>query len=234
MPYTSLKASSIAETAARKDVGGILVFGKYMVQAGMKPYDYPIRLYKDMEWFILAREGTKMLLLSRDCIDWDFIDGTSRPQTWENCYVRKELLPAFLSDSFTEQEMSLITPVRVHIEDSLLYGTKGGADTDDFVFLLSTEEFRKYVFPEAAAAPLFQLDQPEISGPERGSRYELFQPDTCWWLRSPGADQSSNAIVNERGELDEAGLDNSADEVGIRPALWIDLALAGVKEDLPF
>ena len=218
-----MRASVIAKMAARKSVGDILEFGRYQVQSGMKPYSYKAKVYKSMEWFVLAIEGTRMLLLSRDCVDWEFIDGTGHPQTWENCYARKELLPDLFKTCFTDEERRLIVQSKLHTENNPVYGTKGGADTTDFMFFLSIEEFRKYVFPAAAPSSLFLLEQMDIFNPEKEDEYELFWEKSVWWLRSPGEEQYCNAVVNTRGELDVEGLENGCDEIGIRPAVWIDV-----------
>ena len=229
-----MRASVIAEVAGRKKIGDLMELGRYMVQAAIKPYNYPAKSYKSMEWYVLAREGSRMLLLSKDCVDWEFIDGTGHPQTWENCFARKELLPAFFKDTFTEEEKSLILPVRLKTMDNVTYGTKGGEDTTDRIFLLSMEEFQKYVFPEAARASLYMVDY--LTGDfeeKKEAKYELWHEPADWWLRSPGEEQCCNVVVSSRGELWEEGLENGADEVGIRPAIWIDLA-AAQDDELPF
>ena len=217
--------------------GSILRLGRYILPTSGKPYDLDIKIYKDLEWIVLLREGMRLLLLSRDVVDWDFIDGTGHPQTWENCYVRKEILPKFYEECFTDKERRLIMPVKLFTDDNPVFGTKGGRSTVDYVFLLSAEEFRKYVFPEAAAAPMYMLETCFLKSLEEENNYELFQHNTEWWLRTPGAEQHCNAIVNRYGELDLEGLENGSDEVGIRPAIWINL-LEVLQEDedddLPF
>ncbi len=229
-----MRASMIAEVASRKSVGDIFEFGRYMVQAAVKPYKYPAKIYKSMEWYVLAREGSRMLLLSKDCVDWEFIDGTGHPQTWENCFARKELLPAFFKDTFTEEEKSLIIPVWLETKDNVKFGTKGGEDTTDQIFFLSIEEFQKYVFPEAARSSLYMVDRlTEDSEEQKEEKYELWHEPADWWLRSPGEEQYCNAVVSSRGDLWEEGLENGADEVGIRPAIWIDLT-AAQDDELPF
>lgn len=226
------------ENIARSiQAGSILRLGRYMLPTSGKPYDLDIKIYKDLEWIVLHREGMRVLLLSRDIVDWDFIDGTGNPQTWENCFARKEILPKFYEECFTDKEKRLIVPVKLFTDDNPVFGTKGGRSTIDYVFLLSAEEFRKYVSPEAAAAPMYMLERCFLKGLEEEKNFELFQHNTEWWLRTPGAEQYCNAIVNRYGELDLEGLENGSDEVGIRPAIWINLIeilQEDGDDDLPF
>ena len=228
-----MKASTIAKIAERKNVGDILNFGRYRVPSSGKPYDYGAEIYKPMEWYVLAKEDTRMLLLSRECVDWDFIDGTGRSQTWDHCYARKDLLPAIYSACFTKEEKRMIMPVKLHTAENPVSGTRGGRDTLDLLFFLSIEEFQKYVFPEAAPARLYLLDKMDIFDPEKENIYEMNYENTTWWLRSPGGKQNCFAVVNRLGELETDGLENDLDEIGIRPAVWIDLN-ALFDDDLPF
>lgn len=59
--------------------------------------------------------------------------------TWMNCELRKYLNGAFL-DSFSEEDKSKIVPTTIKNYDNLWFGTIGGDDTVDNIFLLSIEE----------------------------------------------------------------------------------------------
>jgi hypothetical protein len=233
----------------RKQAGDLLEFGRYLVPTPCKPYPYPVKIYRAMEWYVLAREGSRMLLLSKNCIDWDFLDGTGYPQTWEHCYMRKKILPEFMEQLFTEEEKKLIAPTRLHTGDNHMYKTRGGNDTTDQLFLLSTEEFKRYLPNMEASAGLYFLEEELFPREGEENTYELCMEKYVWWLRSPGGEQTCNAVVWPDGTLDQEGLENGCDEVGIRPAVWIDLSAAlkeadgeeGVRmpdflgdEDLPF
>lgn len=45
-----------------------------------------------------------------------------------------------------------------------------------------------------------------------------------WWLRSPGKDSNSAATINHDGSIDSYGYIVDHDNIGIRPALWIDFS----------
>ena len=86
-----------------------------------------------------------------------------------------------------------------------MYGTAGGNDTEDNIFLLSIDEANKY----------FKSDDERIANYDGEAAW--------WWLRSPGYDGSNAAYVNRGGNVDYFGDYVSHDDIAIRPALWINL-----------
>ena len=60
--------------------------------------------------------------------------------TWETCSLRKWLNKDFYDSSFTLEEKALIVESKIINNDNPWYGTKGGRDAVDKLFLLSVEE----------------------------------------------------------------------------------------------
>ncbi|MBO7700155.1 MAG: hypothetical protein J6S47_03690, partial [Eubacteriaceae bacterium] len=81
-----------------------------------------------------------------------------------------------------------------------------GNATEDYIFLLSTEEAEK---------KYLSSDTSRIALDSKGERSE-------WWLRSPGDDNGRAASVFEKGGVWHTG-ECINDVYGVRPALWIDL-----------
>lgn len=54
-----------------------------------------------------------------------------------------------------------------------------------------------------------------------------YEGNGWWWLRSPGYDQSTAAVVQYdgiiNGTIDGFGLDVTNDDIAVRPALFINL-----------
>lgn len=169
-----------------------------------------------IEWTVLDKKENKLLLISTynlDCLQTHA--GRVFP-TWEKSDIRKWLNYDFLIKSFSEEELRRI-PL------SSLTTPSGGADTEDFVFLLSREEAKKYFSNNKA-----RQTQPTYYAVMHG---DTLSPSTsarsrcqAWWLRSPmrGSDYFA----------DYASLDGSinnyyaiSDFGGIRPALWINVAI---------
>ncbi len=114
--------------------------------------------------------------------------------TWEKCTLRKWLNEDFYS-SFTDEEKAKIAKTTVVNSDNKKYGTKGGNDTTDKIFLLSIDEAEK----------LFANDATRAVG-------------SWWWLRSPGCFQDYAASVYDSGLLIHDG-SYVRHESGVRPAL---------------
>ena len=204
-----------------------MVFGKFRLCGGIKPN--PVTVEMPISWIVLAREGTRMLLTSKFCLDWECYDGycvTYAPDaqtTWETSTIRRELNKDFFGQAFSEEEKKLILTTEVRTEDNPAYRTKGGNVTYDKVFLLSREEVIRYFGENSrnrceARADLMMADE---SYPEKGTIILERQPH-FWWLRSPGETPCKAACVDPGGWLDLEGLAVDADEIGIRPAIWID------------
>ena len=102
-------------------------------------------------------------------------------------------------------------------EDNSKYGTNGGNDTEDKVFLLSEKE----------AETLFSDEEERIAKAteyaEKSGVYVNKEKGAWWWLRSPGSDSSSAAEVHDSGWVDRNGMYVIYDCGGVRPALHLNL-----------
>ena len=119
--------------------------------------------------------------------------------TWEHCSLRKWLNEEYYEKTFSEEEKAAILECKLQNPDNPKYGTIGGNDTTDRIFLLSVEEAGKY----------FQNDRDRVTG-------------TRWWLRSPGRSQYSAADIPTIGALGYSAYVNFID-YGVRPAFRINL-----------
>ena len=164
---------------------------------GSDEYSEPI------EWIVLEKEGNKALLLSKYLLESKPYNDERVDVTWENCTCRNWLNSDFMKQIFSKKEQNSILTTDVINNDNVQYGTKGGSNTKDKIFLLSIDEFKKY-FNE---------------GDQSVARYKNGSND-WWFLRSPGSNQRYAAHVNEVGYLDEGGYFVHYD-YGIRPALWV-------------
>lgn len=149
------------------------------------------------------------------------------PITWEKCTIRRWLNNQFLNKAFTKNEQKGILLTDMDNSKSHgSWGTKGGKNTRDKVFLLSYSEVNKHlgvtrnnntntrVSPTAYAAG---------QGAYMNSGFKTEDGETAgwWWLRSPGYSQHSAALVSTDGSLRYNYVNDTSG--CIRPALWIDL-----------
>ena len=141
-----------------------------------------------IEWRVLERIGDEVLLLSVNCLD---------------CRTYNDVRIVLADNVNTDQSEA---------------GTEGGADTQDYVFLLSEQEAGIYMGNE--------IDQ-EYVGKAVPTAYAIEQGAHIdetgaaeWWLRSPGAYEYTAQFVEPSGVPYIAGayVDIS---YAVRPAIWI-------------
>ncbi len=170
---------------------------------------------EDIEWLVLARDGDRVLLVSKYALDCQQYKTESAYVTWETCSLREWLNETFLKEAFSEGEQAMIPSVTVNAEKNPYYRTSAGNSTMDQVFLLSITEAKEYFSSNSLRT---------CKGTEycyaRGA-YKDGSGECWWWLRSPGRNN-----YNASG-VDEDGLINSGDVSSrggvVRPALWVDL-----------
>ena len=150
------------------------------------------------KWRILELAGDQALLMKNDSIDPMAYHMERTTVTWESSSLRQWLNSSYLELTFSEAEQSNIVATTVMNSDNPVYGTDGGKDTQDKLFILSIEESEKYqaLFPK-------------------------FKSNT--WLRSPGNSGESAAFLSMDGTPMTYGYDVSDDSMKIRPVLWFNL-----------
>lgn len=212
------------------DVGDVVTMGEYC--HGRNPYSsfatkFPIR------WLVLEKDDDKALLISLFNVDFfQFVDGQDYSDIvdrgelvcWKSSTVRTWLNEGLYQWIFSEVEKSCVCESVVHTPDNPIYGTDGGEDTTDCLFLLSIEEAEKY-FPtdesrKTQIVPEVDIEQYDLMpGTHTLNTTDYYD----WWLRSPGAMEDYFASVGRFGDIMEEGQWSSDEEVSIRPAMWIDL-----------
>ena len=157
--------------------------------------------FGDERWRALEvdREAETAILIAEESVcDKAYHDKTENV-TWEQCSLRKWLNGEYYEKTFSEEEKAAIQECELKNPDNPKYGTKGGNDTRDRVFLLSIDEAERY----------FKDDMDRATG-------------SWWWLRSPGGEQNYASIVLRDGVLGSytsAGIH----KITVRPAFRINL-----------
>jgi hypothetical protein len=203
----------ILKNGATPKIGDIIPFGYY-------------------KWRVLDVQGDEALIITKDVIEKrPYNIGYLSDATWETCDLRKYLNSEFLQ-KFTKEQQGLIVERTNHNPDNLWYGTKGGRDTRDKIFLLSIEEVDRY-FGDSGdylnkrrkkydnGKWIANSDGYEFSNSYDDDRIANYGGGACWWwLRSPGDISRSAALVDIGGgvSVDGSGVDCNG---GVRPALWL-------------
>ena len=169
--------------------GECVLFGRGMPRRGTAE--------TPLSWRVLRREEGKLLLLCQSPAAILAYQRELGEVTWDSCDLRRWLNGIFWNLCFTESERERILPAKVETPDNHNFGTPGGPDTEDRIFLLSAEE--------AAALP------------DDGAR----ALGCWWWLRTPGFDNSFAAAVSPEGAVVRIGSFVDTDDYAVRPALWV-------------
>jgi len=135
-------------------------------------------------------------------------------------YSRKN----FINSAFTSTQKNAIKTTNVVNNNNIYYGTAGGNNTSDQVFLLSESEVYN---TDTAAGYGFAKDYSTYDEARRSRcstyAYAMGTYRYYWWLRSPGCDGHCAAGVYIDGEVDGRGRDVFDNNVGVRPALHLNL-----------
>ena len=105
-------------------------------------------------WRVLNIDGNEMILLSEYALDVRAFHPVSQEVTWEISEVRRWLNDEFFEEALSDRgsfKQSYVLETECSASDNQRYGTDGGNDTVDKVFLLSWEDTynESYGFPKA-------------------------------------------------------------------------------------
>ncbi|MBR4710760.1 MAG: hypothetical protein IKP10_01920 [Clostridia bacterium] len=215
----------IASEEKLRNVGSYVTFGAYP-QTAEGTDSTPI------EWLVLDYDAAnnRALLISRYGLDAKPCNEKRGDYTWERCSLRSWLNRDFLNAAFSQAEQSVILLTNVDNSRSQgysEYGTNGGNNTQDRIFLLSYAEANKYL-------GVTYFDRENMKSRAAPTDYAIKQGAHTddnktadgvaagfWRLRSPGMAQGSTAVVAEDGHIANSYVDSGWGCV--RPALWINL-----------
>ena len=210
--------------------------------------------YELIKWRVLNRNGNDALLLADVALDdqkyntnyEDVIWETSSMRSWLNGYGASVNQPKtdysrknFINSAFTSTQRNAIKTTNVVNNNNINYGTAGGKNTSDKVFLLSESEVYN---TDTAAGYGFIKDYSTYDEARRSrcstyayamgtgrdydtdTEYTKYNGNIDWWLRSPGHYGYDAAEVSSHGWVDRYG--NNVDDYddGVRPALHLNLS----------
>ena len=196
---------------SKAQVGDYVIFGTYEQDSNSSNGK------EDIEWLVLAREGDRLLVISKYALDCQKYNTTYTDVTWASCSLRTWLNGTFINNAFSSDEQAMIRSTTVTADKNPSYSTSPGNDTNDKLFLLSITEVNKYFSTDSA-----RQCQGTAYCYAQGA-YKASNGNCWWWLRSPGAYSSYAAGVNNDGSVNNYGGDVHYVKDAVRPALWIDL-----------
>ena len=196
------------EKLANAQPGDIIEFGLYPENKSSDS--------RPLEWLVLKKEGTRLLVITHCCIDKIPYHRELTPVEWADCDLRWWFNVPFFQLSFTPEEQAMIPEVSLSGGTNPKYRTPGGKETTDHIFALSLEEAEALFESDAA-----RIGYTTLYAQSRG--YYFGGQINCWWLRGPGVSPEFAALVGNSGSLGTYGYRVDENEYAVRPAMWIEL-----------
>ncbi|WP_455716192.1 DUF6273 domain-containing protein [Anaerosporobacter sp.] len=199
------------------NIGGVIPFGGY-------------------NWRILDIKDNAALIITEYIIEQRPYHDAYKDITWADCSLRKYLNGEFY-DKFNMAERSRIIPVINKNPDNQWYGTKGGADTRDSIFILSVEEVVCQYFGDSSSKlynpgknQRYWFERKDENNSKRYARLETNTEYNWWWIRTPGRVNVKAVYIHGDGNIGIQGnnilkgnLSDGRCTGGVRPALWIKM-----------
>jgi hypothetical protein len=200
------------------NIGGVMPFGGY-------------------NWRILDIKNNAALIITEYIIEQRAYHDAYKDITWADCSLRKYLNGEFY-DKFKATDKSRIIPVINKNPDNQWYGSKGGADTRDSIFILSIEEVVCQYFGDSSSKlhnpgknQRYWFERKDENNSKRIARLEANKGGIWWWwLRSPGRVNVKAVYIHGDGNIGIQGnnilkgnISDGKCTGGVRPALWLKL-----------
>lgn len=153
-------------------------------------------LLGEKQWLVLDRQDGKALLSLYMADNKHPFHDKKEAVTWENCSLRSYLNHDFFTNTFSAEEQRIITDTYVKNGKNPEFGTDGGNDTTDKLFLMNETEYEKY-------------------------RKKLKDKSKTMRLRTPGKDATSTTYVSALKETVTYGFPVNENGACIRPSMWV-------------
>jgi hypothetical protein len=191
--------------------------------------------FGDYDWRVLEVQDGKMLLLSESITEQRAYHPCYAGVTWEHSKLRQYLNNDFFNN-FDSAEKDKILETKLSNPNNLWYGTEGGNDTFDRIFILNLEEADRYFGNSGDYSNIRRKKYDNgkwvaddggwiLSNGHDSSRTAKHNGlASFWWLRSAGYSDCTAAYVSTTGNIPCNGDRVCIGRGGVRPALWRSLS----------
>lgn len=236
------KAIQLVDSGTAANIGGgqadNIYFGTYQQSSdGSGGYNTdPIK------WRVLENADGQLFLLSDQNLDVFQYHTDNESVTWETSTMRSWLngydashntggdsgidytSDNFIGTAFSAKEQAAIADTEVFNDDNPTYGTEGGNNTTDQIFLLSIAEAQNSSYFADNSSRIATNTAYVAGGGKLGSSYMngVGEAD-YWWLRSPGDLDHRAAGVSVDGGVGRYGHSVRIAYNAVRPAFNLDL-----------
>lgn len=172
---------------------------------------------EDIRWQVLDIQDGKALVISKQALDAHRYQTKLEDITWETCDLRQWLNGEFLNSAFSDKEKAMLQTTTAPADPNPESTMDPGNPTEDRVFLLSMAEAERYFSSDEAR-------KCGVTGYAQAHRVYLYEnQNTWWWLRSPGAKQTTAGFIDGNGKIRVLGNNVDYGNGAVRPAMWIEL-----------
>ena len=159
--------------------------------------------YTPIQWKVTAVANDGIYVVSNKILEKKKYHSSKTSITWADCSLRTWLNGYFYNFAFSSTEKQAIQMTHLMNEDSPWYGTEGGIDTYDKVWIPSYKD--------------------GLNEGVYGTNYSGTTGSCYWWLRTPGYGSDDACYVDDIGSVGSSGYYVDHGSVGVRPALKINL-----------
>ena len=179
--------------------------------------------YEQIQWRILSNTNGESFVIADKILASRVYNQDPTDITWETCTMRSWLNNDFYNAAFSAKEQAKIETSTVVNENNPWYGTAGGNNTNDKLFLLSVREATNpaYGFSSGIGSDAARVAQGTDFAKSQG--LYVNGENSPWWLRTPGGHQFYACSVHRDGGVDNHSGDVSNTNVGVRPAFKLNL-----------
>ena len=233
--------------AASYSVGDTIIFGEYpqnaiidnylIARIAESPQDsdgfylYEGKRYKrinstyysfdPIEWRVLSVGSDGIYIMAEKILDYRPYHTSYTNITWAFCTLRTWLNNDFYNTAFTTSEKAKILTTHLANGDNPWYGTSGGIDTYDKIFIPSVADVLDEAYGFVNSTSSSSTRQAQLTGYSASLAGTTTNKTYYWWLRSPGSYSSHACRVNSDGYINGSGSGVSYN-YGIRPALKLN------------
>ena len=211
---------------------GNIYFGTYQQSSNSgDPIKWRVLSNANGELFLLSDQNLDVFLYHVDKEDVTWEKSTMR--SWLNGYGAEENTGGnsgndytddnFIDTAFSDKERGVIANTNVVNKDNLEYGTEGGNQTTDKIFLLSIDEANNSNYFADDNSRKGTNTAYVAGGGKIGGYVNGVGVANHWWLRSPGYSAYYAAQVNNNGGVWTYGEQVHYKYTAVRPAFNLNL-----------
>ncbi|MCM1161271.1 MAG: DUF6273 domain-containing protein [Roseburia sp.] len=188
--------------------------------------DYRYFKWEKIKWRVLENNGSTLFVIADNALDCKNYNDPLVKSTWENSTLRSWLNDSFYNMAFSSDEQKAIEGQKVINASNPVYGTEGGKDTTDKLYLLSIGEGMDESYGFCSEFCNYSSSRKAKASDYAGVRgtYKDKENNCVWWLRSPGRAVNNIAVIGNNGNVHREGNNiTSPSNVGVCPVLHIKL-----------